>query len=288
VTSAQRVLDLIVHHVADSGFGAHGLHVRVGDDVAQHRWKPDTREDIHSAAKGVCVLAAGIAADEGLISLDDPVLDLLPCIRPGAGVEHVTLRHLLSMSSGVDLPWSETMMTDWPDLAAEFLARPSRGRLFQYSNASTYTAMAAIATRVGDVHDYLVPRLFEPLGIQDTSWDRCPNGRIIAGEGLALRTEELSRIGRLIRDRGLWNDRPLVSAQWIDAMHSDWVVAGENPGYARYALSGWDGPGSGWRLHGAYGQMLIFVDDAVVTVTASDHFGADAFAAFVVRVLETR
>lgn len=285
MTSASRIRDRIVQHVEESGFGAHGLHVLIGEDVAEHRWKPDVREEIHSVAKGICVLAAGIAANEGLVDLDAPVIEYIPGIPVGDGVELVTLRHLLSMSSGVDLPWSETMMTDWPDLALEFLRRPSRGRVFQYSNASTYTAMFILAQRVGDVHEYLVPRLLTPIGLGDVPWTRCPHGRIVAGEGLALRTEELSRIGRLIRDRGFWDGQQLVPAHVIDAMHSDWVPSGKNPGYQRYALGGWDGPGPAWRLHGAMGQLLIFCGDTVVTITASDHFGADAVAAYVAEFL---
>lgn len=282
---AEIVRDRIVRQVDATGFIAHGLHVLTGPDVAEHRWTENIREDVHSAAKGVCVLAAAFAADEGLVSLDEPVASLMPDIAIGAGVEAVTLRHLLSMSSGIDLPWSETMMTDWPDLAVEFLGRPSRGRVFQYSNASTYTAMRVLAARVGDVHDYLATRLFAPLGIDDVTWDRCPQGYILGGSGLYLRTEEFARLGRLIRDRGVWDGRPLVSPEWIDAMHTDGVVAGVNPGYDRYALAGWSGPGDAWRLHGAHGQLLIFVDDAVVTLTAYDHFGADAIAAFAVETL---
>lgn len=286
MTRAQTVRDLLVREVEATGFVAHGLQVRIGADTAEHLWAPDVRRDIHSAAKGVCVLAAGIAADEGLVSFDAPVSHYLPDVPLGAGVDQVTLRHLLTMSSGIDLAWSETMMTDWPDLAREFLGRPSRGRVFQYSNASTYTAMRVLASVVGDIVDYLDPRLFAPLGIHDAEWERCPNGWIVAGGGLRLSTTELASIGHLIRDRGAWDGQQLVSAEVVDGMHAHWVVAGENPGYDRYALAGWGGPGSGWRLHGAYGQLLIFVGDAVVTITADDHLGADAIAASAVRMLE--
>lgn len=285
VTRAQIVRDRIVEQVAHAGFDAHGLHVRIGLDTAEHRWTADIREDVHSVAKGICVLAAGIASDEGAISLDEPVSTSLPDFALGHRVDEVTLRHLLTMTSGVDLPWSDTLMTDWPDLAREFLGRPSSGRVFQYSNASTYTAMAVLAARVGDVGDYLVPRLFSPLGIDDVVWERSPNGRIVAGGGLALRTEELSRLGLLIRDRGAWEGRQLISPEWIDKMHSDWRAAGDSASYDRYALAGWGGPGPGWRLHGAYGQLLIFLDDAVVTITADDHLGADDIAAFVIDTL---
>ncbi|MDF2561502.1 MAG: hydrolase [Microbacterium sp.] len=287
MSAAEAVRDRIVEAVQASGFGAHGLHVRIGAAEAAYRWTPDVREDVHSVAKGICVLAAAIAADEGTISFDEPVTAYLPDFEFGAGAEQVTLRHLLTMSSGIDLPWSETLMTDWPDLAREFLRRPSSGRVFQYSNASTYTAMSALSARVGDVGDYLDARLFRPLGIADAVWARSPNGRIEAGGGLPLTTSEMARIGLLIRDRGMWRGTQLVSPGWIDAMHENGVVAGPNPGYDRYALAGWGGPGRGWRLHGAHGQLLIFLDDAVVTITAADHFGADEMAATVVDILET-
>ncbi len=286
MTRAQAIRDAIVREADASGFRAHGLHVLVGDDVAEHRWTPDVREDIHSAAKGVCVLAAGIAADEGRIAFDEPIAPLLPRAVVGAGVEEVTLRHLLTMTSGIDLPWSETLLTDWPDLALEFVSRPSRGRVFQYSNASTYTAMRVLASQVGDVVEFLRPRLFAPLRIDDVEWERCPHGFIAAGGGLFLRTSELARIGRLIRDRGEWEGDVLVSPGWVDAMHTGWVVAGESPGYDRYALAGWRGPADAWRLHGAYGQLVVFAGDAIVTLTADDHAGADAMAASVVAIVE--
>ena len=285
MTRAAAIRDRLVDHANSSGFGAHGLHVLAGAHVAEHRWTADVREEIHSVAKGVCVLATGLADAEGLVSLDASIVEYVPELAVGDGAERITLRRLLSMTSGVDLAWSETLMTDWPDLAQEFLARPSRGHVFQYSNASTYTAMTILASRTGDILEYLRPRLLDPLGLGDIQWDRCPRGRIVAGSGIAMRTEEMARLGRLIRDRGDWHGRRLVPAEVIDAMHADWVDAGRNPGYERYALAGWDGPGAVWRLHGAYGQLLIFGDDAVVTVTADDHFGADAFATFVAEAL---
>lgn len=277
MTPAHDLRAALVRHIDDTGFGAHGLHVRVGDDVAEHRWTPDEREEIHSVAKAVCVLAAGIAAADGLLDLDEPVAGIVPTAAPD-----VTVRHLLSMSSGIDLPWSPTMMTDWPDLAAEFLSRPSRGRVFQYSNASTYTAMHVLTHRTGDVEEYLRPRLFAPLGLADLAWKRCHNGRILAGEGLALRTDEMARLGLLLRDRGIWQGERLVPAETVDALHSAWIDTGsQGDGYRRYALAGWDGPGAAWRLHGAYGQMIVFAGDAVVTISADDHAGADAVAAFI-------
>ena len=284
-TRATLLRDRIVQQVAELGFDAHGLHVLAGDDEAGHRWTEDVREDIHSAAKGVCVLAVGIAIDDGLITMDTTLGAVFPEVDFGEGTADVTLRHLLNMTSGVDLPWSPTLLSDWPDLTLEFLSRLSHGRVFQYSNASTYTAMRALETRVGDVGDYLEQRLLAPLGIHDAPWERCPRGFIAAGGGLQLRTTELACIGRLIRDRGRWAGEQLLSPEWIDAMHADWVPSGTGAGYERYALAGWDGPGAAWRLHGAYGQLVILAGDAVVTITAEDHEGADRIAASVSSLL---
>ncbi|WIB78226.1 serine hydrolase domain-containing protein [Curtobacterium sp. MCPF17_002] len=282
MTTATTILDAIVQQVDATGFTAHGLHVRSGAETAEHHWTPDLRREVHSVAKGVCVLATGIAADDGLVDVDVPVATYLPGFVTGPGVEEVTLRHLLTMTSGIDMPWSATERTDWPDLAAEFLGRPSRGRVFQYANASTYTAMRVLETRVGDVGAFVAERLFAPLGIEDVDWLRCPNGYVAAGEGIALRTEEIARIGRLVRDGGVVDGQRIVGTRWCDAMHTDWVEReGTEPGYDRYEMAGWGGPGRLWRLHGAYGQMLLFDGDTVVTVTADDHFGADALARFV-------
>ena len=282
------IVDRLVGIATEDGFDAHSVHVLIGDQTAEYHWSDDVRRDVHSAAKGVCVLAVGIAADDGVLDIDAPVASYLPDFALGKGVDNVTVRHLLNMTSGIDLPWSETMLTDWPDLAREFLARPSHGRVFQYSNASTYTAMRVLDAVVGDLPQWLDRRLFGPLAIEAPTWERCPNGWIVAGGGLHLRTIELARIGRLIRDGGVWESERLVSSDWVKAMHADWFERGEGyePPYRRYALAGWDGPGAAWRLHGAYGQLLVFHGDAVVTVTANDHFKADRMAERIVTTLE--
>ncbi|GMA28691.1 serine hydrolase domain-containing protein [Arenivirga flava] len=282
--------DRLVQQIESQGFGAHGVHVLVGEQSAEHHWRTPERRDIHSVAKGVCVLAAGIAADAGLVDLDEPIGRSLAAAglddRLGEGVAELGLRRLLNMTSGIDLPWTPTLLSDWPDLAREFLGRPSRGAVFQYSNASTYTAMRLLGLAVGDVGEYVDRVLLAPLGIRGARWERCPNGYIAGGGGLALSTGELARIGRLIRDGGSWNGERLVSARWPAAMHGEWVAAGESPGYRRYALAGWDGFGGTWRLHGAYGQLQIHRGGTVVTITADDHAGADPIARWVAAALD--
>ena len=196
--------------------------------------------------------------------------DVFSGIRFGDGAEAVTLRHLLTMTSGIDFRWFGHEPVMWPDLAGEMLSRPSAGRRFQYSDVSTYVAMRMLATVVGDVRDWLLPRLFQPLEIDNPQWHRCPLGFIIGGTGLELRTEELARIGRVLLDRGRWNDRALVSPGWVDSMHESWVYTGNPPPMDRYGIATWAGPGGAWRLEGRYGQFVLINGDAVVTITAHE------------------
>ncbi len=274
MTSAASVLDLIVATIDEENLNAYGVHVLIGDEEAQHRWRSDDRENVYSVSKGVSALAAGIAVDEGMLTLDMRVVETLPTLQLGHGVESVTLRHLLTMTSGIDFEWFGNQEAPWPDLAQEMLRRPTRGpgAVFQYSDASTYVAMRMLGALVGDVRDWLLPRLFDPLGIDNPQWHRCPRGWIIGGSGLELRTEELARIGRVLRDRGSWRGQQLVSGSWVDGMHRDWVRTGGDGESWRYGIATWSGPGEGWRLDGLYGQYVYVAEegDVVVTITAHE------------------
>ncbi|GAA2752914.1 serine hydrolase domain-containing protein [Amnibacterium kyonggiense] len=287
MVTAADALRSFVAAVDHEGLGVHGVAIRVGDERAAHRWRSDDRENLYSVSKGVCALAAGIAVDEGLLTLDLTVGEVFPDLPLGDGVAAVTLRHLLTMTSGIDFLWFGHEPVPGPDLAAAMLVRPSRGRVFQYSDASTYVAMRLLASRVGDVRDWLLPRLFDPLGIDDPQWHRCPLGFIVGGTGLELRTEELARIGDLLLDRGRWGDRRLVSAAWVDAMHADWVETGREAPMERYGLATWAGPGDAWRLEGRYGQFVVVHGDAVVTVTGHEEEGEDRISALAVEVTAT-
>lgn len=274
MTIASTVLQQFVAAVDGERLGAYGVHVLVGDDEAHHRWRSDDRENIYSVSKGVCALAIGIAIDESVLTLDTSVPELLPSMKLGAGVDAVTVRDLLSMSSGIDFEWFGDRPVPWPDLAQELLRRPTRGpgTVFQYSDVSTYTAMRMLAAAVGDVRDWLLPRLFRPLGIDNPQWHRCPLGWIVGGSGLELRTGELARIGRVLRDRGRWNDSQLVDPAWIARMHGSWFDTGSEVPFDHYGLAVWDGPEGCWRLAGRYGQYVIVDErrDAVITVTAHE------------------
>jgi CubicO group peptidase (beta-lactamase class C family) len=69
-----------------------------------------------------------LAVEVGIPSLETRVPVLLPGMVLGAGVDAVTVRHLRTMSSGLDFAWFGAQPVRCPDLAQEMLRQPTRGR----------------------------------------------------------------------------------------------------------------------------------------------------------------
>src|SRR5689334_15455239 len=101
----ERSLERFVSAVDAEGLGVYGVHLRRSAETAVHRWRSDDRVNLYSVSKGICALAVGIAVDEGLLTLDTTVAAALPQLELGPGVPEVTVRHLLSMTSGIDFRW---------------------------------------------------------------------------------------------------------------------------------------------------------------------------------------
>jgi CubicO group peptidase (beta-lactamase class C family) len=138
---------------------------------------------------------------------------------------------------------------------------------------------AIIKKKTGiNARDYLIPRIFTPLHIFNPQWEICPEGITKGFIGLYLTTEKLSRFGQLLLNRGEWNGKQLVPAQYIDEatkpqidnsdFNPNWATADNHQGYG-YQVWINSYPNS-YRLDGLYGQYsIVFPEkDAVVTITA--------------------
>ncbi len=261
-----------------------GMHsfmlVRHGHVIAEGWWKPQSAETphvMHSLSKSFTSTAVGLAIEEGKLSLDDEVLKFFPDLapeEPSKNLKAMRVRDLLTMSTGHqteprftrDAPWVKT-----------FLAHPvpfKPGTHFLYNTPATYVCSAIVQKVTGQtVLDYLKPRLFEPLGIDNPRWGASPQGITFGGFGLYVRTEDVAKFGQLYLQKGKWQGKQLVPASWVSQATSRQTSNGSNP------KSDWD-QGYGfqfWRCrHGAYrgdganGQFCIVLpeQDAVVVMTA--------------------
>lgn len=265
--------------VADRHLNLDGLHISLnGRGEIAHHWGIDMRRDVFSVSKTFTSAAIGIARGEGLLGLDDPVLAHLPEFSGDAadGADAISIRHLLAMTSGIVYRWNDPDADHPGDPARDILATPlaaEPGTAYNYRGASTYLLGRIIRAVSGlDLRDYLVPRLFTPLGIRNPQWQRCPLGFPLGAIGLFLRTEEIARLGVTLLNRGSFGDRQLVPAQYVDEMTAHPIDTGrEEPDNQRYGLHAWlCSRDEAWRMDGLYGQFSIVLphQDACITVTA--------------------
>lgn len=274
---------------ADGGLGILGAHVTVrGRPAVERYWSDDVRRDVHAVSQTFTSVAVGIAQTEGRLELDDPILDHLPDIAAHAaiGVEWVTIRHLLQMSSGITCRWGQDPAGD---PAAAIVGAPlafGPGHGFAYGGAGSYLLSRIIAACSGsDLVDYLGPRLFDPLAIDRPQWLRCPLGYALGARGLQLRVAETARLGETLLDAGRYAGREIVPASYAAAMVTQTVPVGDHhathasgPAEAgtRYGWHVWVDPQRGaWRMDGELGQLCVAIPrlGACISV-ASNYAGA--------------
>lgn len=274
--------------IQEQALGVRAIHVhRDGHEDLVHRYVGDTWENIYSVSKTITALAVGIAIEEGLLDLEDHLVDVLPVpdgVTAGEGIDRIRLRHLITMTGGnpvLGFVDEERLATDVVEqfYAADLAREP--GTAFEYSNMSIHLLARAVEERSGTgLREYLMPRLFLPLGIRNPQWHTTAAGHAWGATGLYLRSGELANIGRLLLQRGRWETDRLVPADWIDAMHApqNWVETGERNELEnlRYGFGVWDCTlEDAWRADGAQGQFILVMpaQRAVVTITSRHESG---------------
>ena len=121
--------------------------------------------------------------------------------------------------------------------------------------------------------DYLRPRLFVPLGIDNLQWDTSPEGVTIGGYGLHLRPESIARFGQLYLQKGLWQGQQVVPKAWVEAATSRQVSNSSNPTSdwdVGYGYQFWRSRHGAYRGDGAFGQYCLVLpeQDAVIVITS--------------------
>ena len=159
--------------VAEKNLHVYGAHVeKKSGDCATHFWRSDDPVCLYSASKTFTSLAVGMCRDDGKLRLSDKVIDFFPEFRDAAapGSDAITIRDLLHMASGKLEFWfgpldDEKQTKDWAELFFRVPVTRKPGECFHYSNACTYMLGRGVEKVSGrTVRDFLVPRLFTPLG----------------------------------------------------------------------------------------------------------------------------
>lgn len=267
-----------------AGLGVHSLMVVVhGAVIAEGWWDPygpHLRHDLFSLSKSFTSAAVGLAEAEGLLSVDDLLLDHLGGDLDRAAVPpHLAamrLSHLLTMTTGHDVDPTDHVFAqrDWVRAFLDLPVEHEPGTHFVYNTAATYVLGAVVTKVTGErLLDYLTPRLLEPLGVVGATWDQCPLGRDIGGSGLALTTEDIACFGRLLLQDGVWEGRRLLPEGWVGRATARQVPSSNESVDWRqgYGYQFWRAR-HGYRGDGAFGQFCLVLpeQDAVVAITSGD------------------
>ena len=261
--------------------------VRHGRVIAEGWWTPydaGTPHILYSLSKSFTSTAVGLAIAEGKLSLDDPVLEFFPedaPAQPSANLRAMRIRDLLRMQTGhvtepsFITPADSTLRdATW---ARRFLMHPvtfKPGTHFLYNSGATYMLSAIVQKVTGQtVRDYLTPRLFVPLGIESPTWVSSPQGINAGAYGLAVRTEDIAKLGQLYVQKGVWNGKQLISSAWVDAATSRQTSNGSAPTSdwdQGYGYQFWRSRHDTYRGDGAFGQYMMVMPqyDAVVAITS--------------------
>ncbi len=287
IDSLMAVPSTDIHHV---------MVVRHGKVIAEAHPAPYRAQDAHtlySASKTFTAMAVGIAIDENRLRLTDRVASLVPDKMPATispRLAQMTVRDLLTMASGIEPDWvMRNSSTDW---ARDWLAKVPNcdpGSTLQYDSMCTFM-LSAIVQRVTGMTllDYLKLHVFDPMHITQVDWEQSPDGINTGGWGLRLQAESLAKAGILMLNRGQWQGKQLVPAQWIDEMVTPHINYSDvkptdaptdgNQGYG-YQVWRCKDPRA-YRADGAFAQYIVCIPDVdmVIVINSMGHRGHDELA----------
>lgn len=235
---------------------------------------PDTHWISFSMAKSIASTLVGVALTEGSIaSLDDPVVRYVPALR-GSAYDGVSVRQILTMSSGVR--WDETYTDPKSDrrkvLELQLAGKPGEvlrymgslpraaapGSVWNYSTGETFVLGAVIE---GATHRsltaYLSEKIWVPAGMESdaTWWVDGPQGLTWAGSGLEATLRDFGRFALIAAAGGRLNGRPLVPEGWFKEAGVPHEIGGKT---VDYGYMWWIPPQSVPVHAGAFEAVGIF------------------------------
>ncbi len=273
----------------------HGLMIlRHGKVCAEGWWAPYAPQEKHilfSLSKTFTATAIGFAEQEGILSLEEKLVDIFPELcpkNPSKNLSEADSYSLLTMSCGHEtlISAQEDASPSWISafLHHEFRYKP--GTMFQYNSAGTNMLSAILQRKTGKtLTEFLTPRLFAPLGIQGARCLKLADGVERGGSGYFLATEDVARLAQFYLQRGVWEGRRLLQESWFDRA-STAQISTVNPVFTNhdsnwrlgYGFQMWRCiPEGVYRMDGAYGQFGIVIPqkDAVVAINSASVYPDD-------------
>ena len=231
--------------------------------------------NIYSHSKSFLSLMFGIAMDEGLVSLDDHVVDYFKEEFTKEQYDEfypMLIRHPLTMTSGFDEQY--LMMgtrNDIPDFLQFIFShhlKKKPGENFVYSNGDSYI-VARILEKIykKSLLEICNERIFSKLDIINPVWEADKQGHSFGASGLELTIEDMNKLGILVLNKGCYKGQRIVSEEYIDLLYKTNIDI-HGAGWGSYSLQFWQTPEiNGIRADGAYGQFTFIYPKADLAIS---------------------
>ncbi len=280
--------------IQSAGFPIHSLMiVRNGYVVLDASFYPYDGQSPHnlgSVTKSVLSTLIGIAVDQGRIKLDDPLLSYFPTYtiaNPEPRKDHITVKNLLSMNSGLDcigLPSETTVQEmeaslDWVQFMLDRPMASEPGSTFVYCGGNMHLLSAILQKATGmTALEYARQNLFGPLGIRQVVWPTDPQGINQGSGNIRLLPADMAKLGFLFLHEGIWDNQQVVSKEWVREAVRPRNAAGTY-GYGWWVSTG--KAGSEFNADGAGGQHIAVVPELnLILVTTGGGFNVDDVVPF--------
>ncbi|MEL7339189.1 MAG: serine hydrolase [Bacteroidota bacterium] len=184
------------------------------------------RHDTRSAFKSITSMLAGIAIDQGILTLDDNLGTFFPEVTDSTK-QTISLQNLLEMRSGLNCeeflgigPDCEGEMWDtdnWIEYCLNVPIKSAPGMNFSYNSNEPMLVGEIISRASGmSVMDFAAKNLFAPLGITDYKWTIAPEGSGMTAGSFYMLPRDMLKIAELVRNKGQWEGKQIVSETWLD------------------------------------------------------------------------
>lgn len=256
------------------------LGIAKGENVICSGYRPPySKENPHitnSTCKTITAIAVMFALSEDLLGLEDTVLSFFPeyeTMLTSKYVKKMTVEHLLTMTSGTKCTEITAVVEeDWVKAFLLTDCHCEPGTQFIYNSMNTYM-LSAILTKITEkgLLEYLKPRLFEPLGINNVTWELCPKGIERGGWGLHLSIDGMLKIGLFLANDGKYNGKHLIDSSYIRKMKEVKVEQDTDTLSTGYGYQLWHLPNNFYMLSGMYGQHVIIDEQHKLVVATNAH-----------------
>ncbi|MBB79060.1 MAG: serine hydrolase [Crocinitomicaceae bacterium] len=236
----------------------------------------DTVSNSFSVAKTLVSILVGVAIKEGYInSIDDPVSMYFSEFSNSLN-SNLTLRHLLSMSSGLD--WDESGKNPFSDNAESYYGSDLRGlimrkkiknipgKMFRYQSGNTQLLAYVIESATGkDLTKYAEEKIWRKIGLEhDLFWSLDKeDGDEKAFCCIYATARDYAKLGLLLLNKGVYNNEQIIPEWYYNEMVSPQnLITLDGTSNYRYGLHIWtylDPKGKVNYCRGMRGQYIITI-----------------------------